>query len=172
VPETDPAQLSLWPDTVDAFYADRACSIRSAATRKSWGYAYRRLQRLHPATSLGGFRTDDVVAFVTQRGWDGPRWASSTARSYPIVHAERSEPAPLPHVTKSLKPCAIALAVGKRAEPRTPPHSRGADFEIARHRSDVRGQPGSVTRLGRSSGGEAWGVIRAPRDRRSDHGGG
>ena len=24
-----------------AFYADRACSIRSAATRKTWGYTYR-----------------------------------------------------------------------------------------------------------------------------------
>ena len=34
----------------DAFYADRACSIRSSATRKSWGYTYRWLQALHPGT--------------------------------------------------------------------------------------------------------------------------
>lgn len=94
----DPAQLPLWPDTVEAFYADRACSIRSVATRRSWGYTYRRLQRLHPDTPVGGFRTDDLVAFVTQRGWDGPRWASATARNYRVAcqslfgwahHAER-----------------------------------------------------------------------------------
>jgi hypothetical protein len=46
------ADLPLWPDTVAAFYADRACSIRSEGTRKSWGYAYRRLQLLHP-TKVG-----------------------------------------------------------------------------------------------------------------------
>jgi integrase len=94
----DPASLPLWPDTVTAFYADRACSIRSAATRKTWGYTYRWLQRLHPDKPLSGFRTDDLVAFVTQRDWDGPRWASATARNYLIAlqslfgwahHAER-----------------------------------------------------------------------------------
>jgi hypothetical protein len=41
---TDLGALPLWPDTVDAFYADRSCSIRSDRTRRSWGYAYRRLQ--------------------------------------------------------------------------------------------------------------------------------
>jgi hypothetical protein len=61
----DPALLLLWPNTVDAFYADRACSIRSAATARSWGYTYRWLQRLHPDKRIGGFRTDDLVAFVT-----------------------------------------------------------------------------------------------------------
>ena len=81
----DPTQLPLWPDTVAAFYADRACSIRSDTTRKSWGYTYRRLQHLHPATSVGEFRTDDLVAFVTQRNWDGRRWASSTARNYRVA---------------------------------------------------------------------------------------
>ncbi len=45
---SDPSALPLWPDTVTAFYADRACSIRSDATRRSWGYTYRWLQRLHP----------------------------------------------------------------------------------------------------------------------------
>ena len=82
--EVDPtlAALPLWPDTVTAFYADRACSIRSDATRKTWGYTYRWIQRLHPDKPIGGFTTDDLVAFVTQRGWDGPRWASSTARNY------------------------------------------------------------------------------------------
>ena len=39
MPQPDPAlaALPLWPDTVDTFYADRACSIRSDATmgRKS-----------------------------------------------------------------------------------------------------------------------------------------
>jgi hypothetical protein len=38
---TDPADLPLWPDNVTDFYADRACSIRSEATRKTWGYTYR-----------------------------------------------------------------------------------------------------------------------------------
>jgi integrase/recombinase XerC len=84
VTQVDPAlaALPLWPDTIDAFYADRACSIRSDATRKTWGYTYRWIQRLHPGKPIGGFTTDDLVAFVTQRGWDGPRWASSTARNY------------------------------------------------------------------------------------------
>ena len=58
-----------------------ACSIRSDATRRSWGYTYRWLQRLHPDTAVGGFRTDDLVAFVTQRGWTTPRWAPATARN-------------------------------------------------------------------------------------------
>src|SRR5713226_4431625 len=79
---TDPADLPLWPDNVTDFYADRACSIRSDATRKTWGYTYRWFQRLHPATTLGAFTTDDLVAFVTQCGWTGPRWASATARNY------------------------------------------------------------------------------------------
>ena len=65
-----------------AFYADRACSLRSEATRKSWGYTYRWLQRLLPDKPVGGFSTDDLVAFVTQRGWDSPQWAPSTARNY------------------------------------------------------------------------------------------
>jgi integrase len=84
VTQVDPAlaALPLWPDTVNAFYADRACSIRSDATRKTWGYTYRRIQRLHPDKAIGEFSTDDLVAFVTQRGWEGPRWASSTARNY------------------------------------------------------------------------------------------
>ena len=73
---TEPADLLLWPDTVNAFYADRACSLRSAATRTTWGYTYRKLQRLHPGKRVGGFTTDDLVAFVTQRGWDTPRWSS------------------------------------------------------------------------------------------------
>jgi integrase len=84
MPEADPAlaALPLWPDTVTAFYADRACAIRAESTRKTWGYTYRWIQRLHPGKPIGGFSTDDLVAFVTQRGWDGPRWASSTARNY------------------------------------------------------------------------------------------
>ena len=95
---SDPAALPLWPDTVTAFYADRACSIRSDATRKTWGYTYRWLQRLHPDKTVGKFTTDDLVAFVTQRGWDTPRWAPATARNYRIAfqslfgwahHAER-----------------------------------------------------------------------------------
>src|SRR3954471_23784666 len=72
----EPADLLLWPETVDAYYADRACSLRSAATRKTWGYTYRKLQRLHPGKPIGGFTTDDLVAFVTQRGWDTPRWST------------------------------------------------------------------------------------------------
>ncbi len=95
---TESADLLLWPDTVAAFYADRACSIRSAATRKTWGYTYRMLQRRHPGKPVGLFTTDDLVAFVTQRGWDTPRWSSATARNYRIAmqslfgwahHAER-----------------------------------------------------------------------------------
>jgi hypothetical protein len=53
---------------VSAFHADRACSIRSDATRKTWGYTYRWLERLHPDTPICAFTTDDLVAFVTQRG--------------------------------------------------------------------------------------------------------
>jgi hypothetical protein len=34
-----------------------------------------------PRQAPRGFRTDDLVAFVTQRDWDGPRWASATARN-------------------------------------------------------------------------------------------
>jgi hypothetical protein len=54
---TEPADLLLWPDTVDAFYADRACSLRSAATRTTLGYTYRKLQRLHPGKPVGAFTT-------------------------------------------------------------------------------------------------------------------
>ncbi len=95
---TDPADLMLWPDTVDAFYDDRACSVRSAATRKTWGYTHRMLQRRHPGKAVGSFTTDDLVAFVTQRGWEARRWSSATARNYRIAmqslfgwahHAER-----------------------------------------------------------------------------------
>jgi len=95
---TVPADLPLWPDSVDAFYADRACSLRSDAARKTWGYTYRKLQRLHPGKPIGGFTTDDLVAFVTQRGWDTPRWSTATARNYRVAmealfgwahHAER-----------------------------------------------------------------------------------
>jgi len=95
---TDPADLLVWPDTVTAFYADRGYSLRSAATRTTWGYTYRKLQRLHPGKPVGGFMTDDLVAFVTQRGWDTPRWSPATARNYRVAmqslfgwahHAER-----------------------------------------------------------------------------------
>lgn len=84
MPTADPelAALPLWPDTVTAFYADRACAIRADSTRKTWGYTYRWIQRLHPDKPIGGFSTDDLVAFVTQREWAGPRWAPSTARNY------------------------------------------------------------------------------------------
>jgi hypothetical protein len=34
---TDPVDLLLWPDRVDAFYADGSCSLPSAATRKTSG---------------------------------------------------------------------------------------------------------------------------------------
>ena len=51
---TEPADLLLWPDAVDAFDADRVCSLRSAATRKTWGYTYRMLQRRNPAKPLAG----------------------------------------------------------------------------------------------------------------------
>jgi hypothetical protein len=81
----DPADLLLRPDTVDAFYADRGCSLRSAATLTTWGYTYRKLQRLHPGKPVGGFTTDDLVAFVTQRGWDSPRWSTATARNYRVA---------------------------------------------------------------------------------------
>ena len=69
VTEVDPAlaALPLWPDTVDAFYADRACSIRSDATRKTWGYTYRWIQRSHPDKAIGDFSTDDLVAFATRQ---------------------------------------------------------------------------------------------------------
>lgn len=83
----DPATglLPLWPDSVDAFYADAACTIRSPLTRKNWGYTYRRLQSLHPGKALVAFSTDDLVAYVTQRGDPGPRWAPLTARNYRIA---------------------------------------------------------------------------------------
>jgi hypothetical protein len=35
-----PPNVPLWPDTVAAFYAERAAAIRSADTRKTWGYTY------------------------------------------------------------------------------------------------------------------------------------
>lgn len=51
-----------------------------------------------PGKPIGGFTTDDLVAFVTQRGWDTPRWSTATARNYRVAmeslfgwahHAER-----------------------------------------------------------------------------------
>jgi hypothetical protein len=82
---TDPSQIALWPDTVDPSCADQACSIRSTATRRSWGHTYPWLRRLHSATPLGRFSTDDLVAFITKRGWDGPRWVTATARNYRVA---------------------------------------------------------------------------------------
>jgi hypothetical protein len=42
-------------------------------------------QRLHPNKRVGAFTTDDLVAFVTQRNWDSPRWASATARNHRVA---------------------------------------------------------------------------------------
>lgn len=38
----DPAagDVALWPDTVDTYWADAACTIRSPYTRKNWGYTF------------------------------------------------------------------------------------------------------------------------------------
>lgn len=72
----------IWPDTVEAFWADKACTIRSETTRNTWGYSYRRLDRLNDHKPIVDYRTDDLVAYVTQRGWDGPRWAPLTARNH------------------------------------------------------------------------------------------
>ena len=80
-----PATFCLWPDTVDAYWADQACTIRFRHTRKNWGYTYRRLQDLHPVKRLGEFTADDLVAFVTKRGWEGPRWAPLSARNQRIA---------------------------------------------------------------------------------------
>ena len=33
--DSELAALPLWPDTVEAFYADRACAIRADSTRKT-----------------------------------------------------------------------------------------------------------------------------------------
>jgi hypothetical protein len=84
---TDLADLLLWPDSVDAFYADRACSLRSDATRKTRGYTYRKLQRLHPGKPIGGFTTDDLVAFVTNGAGTRPggRPSTATARNYRVA---------------------------------------------------------------------------------------
>jgi hypothetical protein len=83
----DPAagDVALWPDSVDAYWADAACTIRSPYTRKNWGYTYRRLQDLHPDKRLAEFTADDLVAYVTQRGWDGPRRAPLSARNQRIA---------------------------------------------------------------------------------------
>jgi integrase len=83
----DPAagDVLLWPDAVDAYWADAACTIRFPYTRKNWGYTYQRLQGLHPEKRLAEFRADDLVAYVTQRGWDGPRWAPLSARNQRIA---------------------------------------------------------------------------------------
>jgi hypothetical protein len=54
------ADVPLWPDTVRVFYAKRACAIRSADTRKTWGYTYAQLQRRHPDKLLRGFTADDL----------------------------------------------------------------------------------------------------------------
>jgi hypothetical protein len=62
-------ELLLWPDSTTAFFADAACTIRSDYTRTTWGHTYRRLQNLHPGKPVAGFATDDLVAYVTQRGW-------------------------------------------------------------------------------------------------------
>jgi integrase len=79
---TTSGDLLLWPDTVQAFWTDQACTIRSDTTRSTWGYSYRRLQSLNPGKPVVGFTTDDLVAYVTQRHWDGPRWAPLTARNH------------------------------------------------------------------------------------------
>lgn len=76
--------LPLWPDTVTAFYAERACAIRSADTRKTWGYTYAQLQRRHPTKRLRDFNADDLVAFLTQQHDAGRRWAPTTVRAYRI----------------------------------------------------------------------------------------
>ena len=76
------AALPLWPGTVETFWADQRCTIRSDYTRSTWGYSYRRLQRLNPGKPIGGFTTDDLVAYITQRDWDGLRWAPLTARNH------------------------------------------------------------------------------------------
>ncbi len=74
----------MWPDTVAAFYAERACAIRSADTRKTWGYTYAQLQRRHPTKTLRDFTADDLVAFLTQQDSAGPRWAPTTVRAYRV----------------------------------------------------------------------------------------
>ena len=51
-PEAKFAVLPLWPDTVNSFYADRACSIRPDPTRKTRDYAHRWIQRLHPDKAI------------------------------------------------------------------------------------------------------------------------
>ena len=72
--------LLLWPDSVDAYWADAACTIRSPHTRKNWGYTYRRLQHLHPDKKVGEFSADDLVAYVTQRAGTAP-----TGRRYRLA---------------------------------------------------------------------------------------
>ena len=78
------ADVPLWPDTATVFYAERAAAIRSADTRKTWGYTYAQLQRRHPAKTLREFTADDLVAFLTQQADPGPRWAPTTVRAYRI----------------------------------------------------------------------------------------
>jgi hypothetical protein len=69
---TAPADLPLWPDTVDAFYAQRACSIRSAATRRSWGYTYRWCNASTRRPRSVGSAPTTSFAFVTQWGLGRP----------------------------------------------------------------------------------------------------
>jgi integrase len=78
------ADVPLCPDTVAAFYAERAAAIRSADTRKTWGYTYAQLQRRHPDKRVRDFTADDLVAFLTQQDHTGPRWAPTTVRAYRI----------------------------------------------------------------------------------------
>jgi integrase len=72
----------IWPRTVDAFWRDSACTIRSDTTRNTWGYSYRRLDRLNGGKPIVEYTPDDLVAYVTQRDWAGPRWAPLTARNH------------------------------------------------------------------------------------------
>jgi integrase len=72
----------IWPHTVEAFWADQACTIRSDTTRNTWGYSYRRLDRLNGGKPIVEYTPDDLVAYITQRNWDGPRWAPLTARNH------------------------------------------------------------------------------------------
>jgi integrase len=78
------ADVPLWPDTVRVFYAERAAAIRSADTRKTWGYTYAQLQRRHPTKTVRAFTPDDLVAFLTQQNDPGRRWAPTTVRAYRI----------------------------------------------------------------------------------------
>ena len=69
---TDLSALPLWPDTVTA--STPTGPAPSAPTPPAApGATPPQLQRLHPDKPVGQFRTDDLVAFVPQRGWDDPR---------------------------------------------------------------------------------------------------